>query len=250
MAQGRTIDSMAAEILTATVNENGCWIGRWRPGKNGYVSVSTGRRGSNKYLHVIAFEWSSGPLMDGHRVIRTCENRACCNPNHLIAVAPLTIESIAQETRRLNRDAEGCWSSSFRPDSNGYVKAYVDGKKISLHRLMYESEYGSVPEGMELDHVCHTEDPSCPGGNSCLHRRCCNPWHLEPVTHRENVLRGRSPGQLADWQASRTPVATCKYGHPYEGWNLILRKDRNGRECRECLNRRNRESASRRKAGE
>jgi hypothetical protein len=36
---------------------------------------------------------------------------------------------------------------------------------------------GPVPEGMELDHLCRVHP-------------CVNPEHLEPVTPRENKLRG------------------------------------------------------------
>jgi len=42
---------------------------------------------------------------------------------------------------------------------------------------MYEYFKGPVPDGLELDHLCRV-------------RSCCNPDHLEPVTHKENIRRG------------------------------------------------------------
>lgn len=52
------------------------------------------------------------------------------------------------------------------------------------HRLSWERVNGSVPEGLDLDHLCRV--------------RCCiNPAHLEPVTRRENVMRGVVP-KLSD----------------------------------------------------
>lgn len=46
------------------------------------------------------------------------------------------------------------------------------------------------------DHLCH--DPEvCKLGDKCPHRSCCNWRHLEPVTNRENVLRGART-KLAD----------------------------------------------------
>jgi hypothetical protein len=56
---------------------------------------------------------------------------------------------------------------------------------------------------MELDHF------------ACENRACCNPAHVRPVTHRENVLRGRS------FAVENKAKTHCKNGHPLEGDNLI-----------------------------
>jgi hypothetical protein len=42
---------------------------------------------------------------------------------------------------------------------------------------MYEQHFGSIPENLELDHLCR--NPAC-----------VRPDHLEPVTHLENLRRG------------------------------------------------------------
>lgn len=47
-----------------------------------------------------------------------------------------------------------------------------------------------IPDDLQIDHLCHTDDPGCLGGNDCPHRRCVNPAHLEPVTPQGNSLRG------------------------------------------------------------
>ena len=51
------------------------------------------------------------------------------------------------------------------------------GKNISAHRLVWEATNGPIPHGLSLDHLCR--NPAC-----------VNPHHLEPVTHKENCLRG------------------------------------------------------------
>ncbi len=43
------------------------------------------------------------------------------------------------------------------------------------HVVMWTALHGPVPQGKELHHRCMTE-------------LCCNPSHLQPVTHQENGL--------------------------------------------------------------
>lgn len=92
------------------------------------------------------------------------------------------------------------------------------------HRVAYEMLVGPVPEGMDLDHTCHNAT-GCPGGASCVHRRCVNPAHLEPVTRRVNLVRGARSTYWSD----RTH---CKYGHEYTAENTRMRGST--RICRAC----------------
>ena len=82
------------------------------------------------------------------------------------------------------------------------------------HRVSYVHFKGLIPEELELDHLCR--NPSC-----------VNPEHLEPVTHRENILR--SPTNPL---AKNAAVTHCPKGHPYEGYNLMI--ENGSRLCREC----------------
>lgn len=68
------------------------------------------------------------------------------------------------------------------------------------HRFSYELLRGPIPKGMTLDHRCRNT-------------LCVNPWHLEIVTHRENVLRGEG---IAAKQAKQN---RCIYGHDLAGEN-------------------------------
>lgn len=110
----------------------------------------------------------------------------------------------------------GCWlwMGIIR---KGYGRVTQAQKHFSAHKVMYLHMGGVIPEGQELDHLCDT--PSC-----------VNPDHLRPVTHPENVRRGK--GAAGD-HFRRTH---CKKGHPLSGDNLL--RDRRGRHCRECERRR------------
>lgn len=112
----------------------------------------------------------------------------------------------------------GCWLWIGATSSGGYGQFQESPnpkKKVSAHRASYEYFVGPIPPGMQIDHLCRV--------------RCCvNPAHLEPVTNRENGLRGNS-GLI---NRSKTH---CRKGHPFEAWNLIPRFLRKGqRVCLTC----------------
>jgi hypothetical protein len=88
----------------------------------------------------------------------------------------------------------GCWVWQGYINPEGYGGVFVvnkgqPGGAGPAYRMGYQLLIGPIPEGLHLDHTCHTEDPTCGGGRTCLHRRCVNPSHLDPVTPRENVHR-------------------------------------------------------------
>jgi len=70
-----------------------------------------------------------------------------------------------------------CWMWLGRLNRNGYGRAWDGEREPVVHRVVYELLVGPVPEGMILDHLCRNHP-------------CCNPGHQEPVTYRENTLRG------------------------------------------------------------
>ena len=80
---------------------------------------------------------------------------------------------------------DACWPWLDHINECGYGMFY--GGQRRAHRIAYQLLVGLIPPGLELDHTCHTE--ACPGGRECLHRRCVNPAHLEPVTKSENARR-------------------------------------------------------------
>lgn len=126
------------------------------------------------------------------------------------------------------RGPDECWPWKPNPGSGGYG---VYGKPAKgAHVVAYELTVGPVPEGLELDHRCHDPE-TCPGGNGCPHRRCCNPAHLLPVTRQENVLRSRSVSAI---NAARE---RCENDHPLSGENLHIYPD-GRRGCRRCARER------------
>lgn len=89
-------------------------------------------------------------------------------------------------------EATGCWVWQNHINNKGYGHFKIGHSEWqgAAYRFAYERLVGPVPEGMQLDHLCHSRDMACAGGVTCRHRACVNPGHLEVVTLRENVLRG------------------------------------------------------------
>ena len=123
--------------------------------------------------------------------------------------------------------ANGCWMWTGAHGTKagyGHFQPGAGQPRHMAHKWSYQAFTGPIPEGMQVDHKCHTEDLTCAGGAECPHRRCVNPAHLEAVSASENTKRQRH------YARSRTE---CPKGHPYEGDNLIVGKD-GKRRCREC----------------
>ena len=120
-------------------------------------------------------------------------------------------------------EPDECWPWLKYVD-RGYGRLGFSGALHLAHRVAYELAVGPIPSELVLDHTCHSNDPDCPGGALCMHRRCCNPAHLEPVVHAENIRRGRSyNGRLTH----------CRRGHEYTDDNTIIQKGKY-RSCKRC----------------
>jgi len=109
-----------------------------------------------------------------------------------------------------------CWLwTANRTTPQGYGSFALGHSKFVLaHRYAYAELVGPIPAGLTLDHLCRNPP-------------CVNPAHLEPVTMRENTLRGTSP-------AARNAVKThCLRGHPFDTVNTLINV-RGERQCRAC----------------
>ena len=116
----------------------------------------------------------------------------------------------------------GCWEwLGAKARGYGHFNA-GDKRYTSAHRWAFETLRGTIPDGLQLDHLCRN-------------RSCVNPDHLEPVTQEENIRRGYGIS------AANAEKTHCPQGHPYNEANTY-RPKRGGRQCKECSRMRTRES--------
>lgn len=156
--------------------------------------------------------------------VRTSDNpvnsRTLCQLSYAGSQPPIVGRILAH----VEAAPTGCalWTGAIA--NNGYGQIGVDGRTRSAHVVAFEAAHGPVEPGMQVGHVCHDRDATCPGGNTCLHRRCVNPDHLAAMTHVENQLASRHT--MAGRQV-------CKQGHALSGDNLY-RHPRGTRVCIAC----------------
>lgn len=149
--------------------------------------------------------------------------RSLCNAHYKRLRRTGTVTASSAEDRffsRVTEDENGCWIFS-KANSKGYAAFYENGAPIEGHLWAWRLFIGDVPDGLTLDHLCRV-------------RVCVNPWHLDPVPHRVNILRGIGPAAI---NARRTQ---CVNGHPFTSENTYLTPD-GRRQCRVCIRLRDRQ---------
>lgn len=58
----------------------------------------------------------------------------------------------------------------------GYGRMSLNGQTVAVHLVVYTHYYGYIPGKKQIDHRCNQ-------------RECCNPAHLEMVSHITNQRR-------------------------------------------------------------
>lgn len=141
----------------------------------------------------------------------------------------MTSIELVRFNEKFHVDSNGCWIWSTCSRGEGYGGFWCGGKHDYAHRVSYLHFVGEIPKGLQIDHLCRV-------------RRCANPDHLEAVTPKENIRRGKT--------SANGRKTHCPQGHPYSGDNLHLSRPVSGprRSCKQCMRAHSAKSAVARKA--
>ena len=108
---------------------------------------------------------------------------------------------------RIQRIPSGCWLWTGTKLTTGYGQIVNHRKCFKVHRVAYELFVGPIPDGMQIDHICHV-------------RLCVNPAHLRLATNKQNGENRLVPNPLrgASLKADGRWVARVTHnGHEYHG---------------------------------
>lgn len=109
-----------------------------------------------------------------------------------------------------------CWFWNAHKTPKGYGQFRSGDSMIRAHKFSFELSNGPLPVGLEIDHVCRNRD-------------CVNPFHLEAVTHEENMKRA---AVFTDFGLRNRNKERCRNGHEFSEENTY--KWRGARYCRAC----------------
>ena len=101
--------------------------------------------------------------------------------------------------KKVDKDVSGgCWEWRGCMHNNGYGLAVINNTSYRAHRLSYMIDKGAIPEGLYLMHGCDN-------------KRCVNPAHLTPGTHKENMADMKAKGRAAKGKKKRLTMEQIKY---------------------------------------
>lgn len=138
------------------------------------------------------------------------------NSRQIHQVEPTMRQNTANDVLWKICAAGECWMWTGWYDSRGYGRVRWEKRAQQAHRVVYEIIKGEkIPKELTSDHLCRNH-------------WCVNPDHIEPVTNRENILRGFNRAAMF---ARRE---RCPKGHEF----TVRGATNPTRICRTCTNER------------
>lgn len=120
--------------------------------------------------------------------------------------------------------------------TRGYGRLYYAGKDTLVHRIVYELNYGKIPDKMQIHHLC--ENKAC---INIKHLVCVSAADHRNFYHSEHMIKIAKKARYLDSLKTH-----CKHGHEFTKENIWWRNGKI-RACKTCNKIRQRETRNRKK---
>jgi hypothetical protein len=143
-------------VANLRICETGCW--EWVLGKSqdGYGKVK--RLGKTIPTHRWALEHSLGrPLEEGMVTRHTCNNRPCCNPEHLLEGTPLdNVNDRVRDGRSVGPRGERQWNSKLTSEQVVAIKSYsgpMTHRELAVTYGVNRTCISRIRDGTRWNHI-------------------------------------------------------------------------------------------------
>jgi hypothetical protein len=166
-------------------NNDECWEWQGRTDIDGYGIFTLNKK--TAMASRISYILTYGEITQNARVKHFCNNKLCCNPNHLYSFNNYDDIAIKRFWNNVDRKEENiCWNWLGSKDDKGYGIFYYKNKNIRASRFSYLITVKNIKDKYFILH-------------SCDNTSCVNPNHLRQGTHIENMadkkIRGDYKGE-------------------------------------------------------
>jgi hypothetical protein len=118
-------------------SDTGCWNWKGKPRKNGYCRTHFMR--VCEYVHRMSYLTFVGTIPEGMDVRHKCDNRRCCNPDHLLIGTRL---QNMQDAVSRNRQARGL--------SLPQTKLTADDIVVIMNRVLTGEPYKNIAQDFNV----------------------------------------------------------------------------------------------------